>query len=144
MNKKYIFMTILLSLITGIGAYVYGTKNDSSVYAQGQFLGKGGMRQGLQDKAALFGISVEELTELRNSGKTMLEIAKEKGISEDTFHQKVQEAAVARWQERGFTQEEIQERLTEIKERQENCDGTGNYQGMGRGTGNGTGRGFNR
>lgn len=141
--NKLIVSAFVLTIATGIGAYIFNATMDNKVYAYSGngYNGGNNMRQGMQDKANILGISTEELTRLRDSGKTMLEIAKDKGISEDTFHQKVQEAAVARWKTKGFTDQEIQERLTQMKERQDNCDGTPKNNGM---MGRGQGRGMNR
>ena len=139
--NKLIISTIALTIVTGIGAYIFGTLPNNKVYAYsgGDLNGGSNMRQGLQDKATILGISIDELIKLRDAGKTMLQIAQDKGINEDTFHQKVQDAAVARWTLKGFTAQEIQERLTQMKERQANCDGTPKNGGM-----MGQGRGLNR
>lgn len=138
--NKIIIPAVALSVAVGIGSYLFGTFNSANAYA---YNGRNNtnMGMGFQDKATILGISTEELNNLRASGKTMLQIAEDKGISVDTFHQKVEDAAIARWRTRGFTEQEIQDRLAVMEDRQENCDGTQHSGGM---MGSGGGRGFNR
>jgi hypothetical protein len=76
-----------------------------------------GNQQSMQTKADMFGITQDELkTQLQT--KTMLQIAEDKGISEDQFHAAMQTAAQARWAERGLTEAEINSRLENMQERQ--------------------------
>ena len=136
--KNLIIPALAFVVATGVGTYLFSTVANQKAYAyEGSHRQIGAvMRQGWQSKADIFGITVDELTKLRDSGMTMLDIAESKGITEDAFHQKMQEAAVARWNTRGFTDEEIQERLKVMNERQENCDGTpkaGGISGQNRG-----------
>jgi len=91
-----------------------------------------GYQQSLATKAKALGMTEDQLkTQLQS--KTLLEIAKDKGISESQWHEKMQTAAKARWEANGLTQAEIDVRLKTMKERQANCDGTGNGGGMHRG-----------
>lgn len=140
MNKKFI-SAVALTIVTSLGVYIFGSAASNKVYAYGGENNNrsNGVRLGFQDKANLFGLSIEELNRLKASGKTMLEIAKERGMTEEAFHLKVQELAVARWKAKGFTDQEIQTRLTQMKERQETCDGTPKNFGL-----MNQGRGFNR
>lgn len=76
-----------------------------------------GNQQSMQTKAKTFGMTEAELrTQLET--KTMLQIAEEKGISEDQFQEKMQQAAQERWKANGLTQTEIDARLEKMKERQ--------------------------
>jgi len=138
--KNILIVAGALTVATSIGVSAYLVGKDSNL-SFGRFkgngeqnrtvMGKNSRRAGLQDKADLFGMEMTDLLALRNSGKTMEEIATEKGMTEDVFHQKVQEAAVSRWKSMGFSDQEIQTRLTQMKERQLTCDGTGMNRGMG-------------
>lgn len=76
-----------------------------------------GNQQVLQTKAQLLGMTEDQLrTELQT--KTMLQIAADKGISEDKLHATMQQAAQARWQANGLTPAEIASRLQTMQERQ--------------------------
>ncbi len=76
-----------------------------------------GYQQAIKSKADILGMTEAELkTQLET--KTMLQIAGEKGISEDQFHAAMQNAAQARWASKGLTQAEIDSRMQTMKERQ--------------------------
>ena len=76
-----------------------------------------GNQQVMQTKAETVGLTEAELrTQLQT--KTMLQIAEEKGISEDQFHATMQKAAEERWKANGLTQAEIDARLQDMKARQ--------------------------
>jgi hypothetical protein len=91
-----------------------------------------GYQQSIANKAVILGMTKDQLqTQLKD--KTMLEIAKSKGISEEQFHEKMEAAAEARWKERGLSQSEIDSRKKAMEERHANCDGTGTGGGMHRG-----------
>jgi hypothetical protein len=98
----------------------------------GNMNGNGGGRgyqQSLTSKAEVLGMTSEELrTELES--KTLLEIATEKGVSEDKLHAAIQASAQKRWAANGLSQSEIDSRLKDMTERQANCDGTGNGGGQ--------------
>ncbi len=93
-----------------------------------------GYSQMIQTKATLFGMTQDELTEQLKT-KTMLQIAEEKGISADKFHDAMESAARARWAEKGLTQAEIDERVKKMEERQAGDHETNsmNRGGMGQG-----------
>ncbi len=75
------------------------------------FLNKSaGHERMLETKAEILGIDVEELKQTLEN-KTFKELLEEKNIDLEELHQKMQEKAVARWQERGMSDEEIQERI---------------------------------
>jgi len=76
-----------------------------------------GYQQMIQSKSKIFGITESELkTQLQT--KTMLQIAEEKGISEDQFHAAMEKVARQRWADKGLTQSEIDSRLKNMEERQ--------------------------
>lgn len=83
-----------------------------------------GRQASLESRAKILGITVEQLREKLKT-QTMLEIAKELGLTEEQFHTKMSEAAQARWKEQGLSDEEIKTRLEAQQQRQENCDGDG-------------------
>lgn len=76
-----------------------------------------GYGQMIQTKAEMFGMTQDELTEQLKT-KTMLQIAEEKGISKEAFQESMEKAARARWAEKGLTQEQIDERVKRMEERQ--------------------------
>ncbi|MEI7689458.1 MAG: hypothetical protein WCI79_00635 [Candidatus Saccharibacteria bacterium] len=79
--------------------------------------GSYGYQQNIETKAKLIGITADELkTQLAT--KTMLQIAADKGISEDDFHASMQKSAQERWASKGLTQAEIDSRLQNMTERQ--------------------------
>gem|GEM_PF-1628831 len=87
-----------------------------------------GFGRGIETVAAKLGMTVDELRSQLGS-KTMLEIAEEKGISQEQFHQMMIESAIQRWKDAGFSDKEIAERQKMIEERQQNCNGEGLFRG---------------
>jgi hypothetical protein len=76
-----------------------------------------GYQKATQSKASALGMTADELrTQLQT--KTLLQIAEEKGISEDQLHEKMQQSAQGRWKAMGLTQAEMDSRLQTMKERQ--------------------------
>ena len=114
-------------------SFVQAQAGNANVNGTGNGAGKGyGYQQSVTTKAKILGMTEDQLkTQLQT--KTMLEIAKDKGISEDQWHEKMEAAAQARWKAKGLTQAEIDARTKTMEERQANCDGTGNGGGMHRG-----------
>ncbi|NCU37579.1 hypothetical protein EOL96_00745 [Candidatus Saccharibacteria bacterium] len=94
-----------------------------------------GYQSSLESRAQVLGLSAEQLqAELET--KTMSQIALEKGISEEAFRAKMNDAASTRWQARGLSDEEIAERKADREQRQaansEDCEfgsGNGTQQG---------------
>jgi hypothetical protein len=106
----------------------------SLVNAQGAGNGNGngngqGYQQSLTNKAQVLGMTTDELKKQLES-KTILQLAKDKGLTEDQFHQMMEVAAEARWKANGLSQSEIDSRKKAMEERQANCDGTGTGGGM--------------
>ena len=75
-----------------------------------------GRQASLESRAGVVGMTVEELQTALET-KTMSQIAKEKGMTEEGFRTKMEAAAKARWEARGLTTEEITERLAEREKR---------------------------
>ena len=92
-----------------------------------------GYNQMIQTKAKLLGMTEVELTTQLHT-KTMLQLAEEKGISEDQLHDAMEAGARQRWSEKGLSQSEIDARLKNMEERQAGDHETNsmNRGGMGR------------
>jgi len=133
LNKEGIIVKKLVILSTGIVSLAAAglIALPSVTQAQGGNSNGGGYgyQQSLETKAKVLGMTTDKLQEQLKT-KTMLQIAKDKGISEDQLHQKLQAAAQERWKTRGLSQEQINTRLKNMEERQASCDGTGNGGGM--------------
>lgn len=98
-----------------------------------------GYQQMIQTKAKLLGMTEAELTTQLQT-KTMLQLAQEKGISEDQLHATMEAAARQRWADKGLTQAEIDVRLKNMAERQ-----VGDHESNSANRGGGMGRGrFNQ
>ncbi len=72
----------------------------------------------LESHAAILGMSVEDLQKALET-KTLSQIAVDKGMTQETFQAKMTEAAKARWEARGLSEDEIKERLAEQQTRRE-------------------------
>jgi hypothetical protein len=125
-------LVLTLAAVVGVlGAYTLVNTTNNALYAsadtQWQRDGSKGhagrMHKGLEDKAEILGVTVEELRSAREEGKTMQDIMGEAGISAEEFHSRMEENMRNRMQERGLSEEEINERLETRKEHRENCDG---------------------
>lgn len=147
MKKKNVISALALTMVLGIGATAYAaTASDSSnINIQNGRLGLGritSMRgyeytsNVLKDK---LGLTDEEITAARNSGKTLYDLALEKGLTAEDLQAamleektKAIDSAVASGT---ITKEEGDALKANLKTNIENC--TGNFGGM-------QGRGFNR
>lgn len=76
-----------------------------------------GRQTSLDSRAAVVGMTADEL-ETALETKTMSEIAKDKGMTEEDFEAKMEAAAEARWEARGLSDEEIAARQADCEERQ--------------------------
>ena len=100
--------------LVAIPSFANAQSTNSNVMGNGAGYGN---QQVMQTKAKTLGMTEDELqTQLQT--KTMLQIAEEKGISEDQFHATMQKAAQERWKTNGLTQAEIDTRLQDMQERQ--------------------------
>ncbi len=136
---KISLATIAIAGIVGLTATsaLAGNQNQSGNARRGQGSGQGqGYQKSLETRAKVFGISVDELKQALET-KTMSQIAKEKGLSEDTFRAKMAERAKERWAERGLSEEEIAKRVADREKRQ--SENKANCDGFGSGSGNRTG-----
>jgi hypothetical protein len=117
--KKITMYSIGIASLAAVGFAVVPTLA-SAQGAVGNMNGSGngtGYQQMIQTKAKLLGISETDLkTKLQT--KTMLQLAQEKGISEDQLHKSMETAARQRWADRGLSQSEIDARLKNMQERQ--------------------------
>jgi len=92
-----------------------------------------GYQQVIETKAKTLGMTEAELkTQLET--KTLLQVAEEKGISEDQLHESMQQAAQHRWADKGLTQAEIDSRMQNMQERQ-----AGDHEANSANRGNGMG-----
>lgn len=95
----------------------------------------GGYAASLESRASVFGMTADELQKALET-KTMSQIAVERGMSEEAFRAKMNEAAQARWEARGLSADEIAKRVADRDARQAaNAadhvfgSGDGNHQG---------------
>lgn len=116
-------LTLGLAAVAVVGVIGLGSLSASAVNAQtrsygtDQRQGVGGGRQAmLEQRASMFGMTVEELQKALQT-KTMSQIAVEKGYTEDTFRAKMLETAKARWEARGLSTEEINQRIADREAR---------------------------
>lgn len=103
----------------------YGLHNGTGSGQQGN-----GYNSSLESRAKVLGMSVDELKTALQT-KTMLQVAQEKGLTEDQLQVKMRETATVRWQDRGLSTAQIQERTAAQTERQSSCDGTADHDGQG-------------
>lgn len=94
-----------------------------------------GRMSSLSARAEMLGMSVAELEKALET-KTMSQIAVDKGMTEAEFEAKMKAIATARWKSRGFSKEEITERLAERQKRHDTNradhefgSGDGDHQG---------------
>ncbi len=136
MTKKVLFGVALAGALSGLML----SANANNVYAEEWtgfgYRNGGETGYGVESKANWLGISIDELKD-KLSNMTFLDIVKEKGLSMDDFHAKREEEVRARWEERGISEDEINNRLEQLKNRWESCDGTQHYQGSPFGQGRG-------
>ena len=76
-----------------------------------------GRQASLDSRAQDVGMTADEL-ETALETKTMSEIAKDKGMTEEDFEAKMEAAAEARWEARGLSDEEIAARKADRESRQ--------------------------
>lgn len=74
--------------------------------------GAGGQQASLESRAQVLSMTATELQTALET-KTLSQIAVEKGLSEEVFEQKMNEAAQARWEVRGLSSEEVAQRVAD-------------------------------
>ena len=129
MKKKIITALVVGSLITGTVAW-YAT----SVYARGgrrqelnSVPGKGyGYSEMLEMKSEILEMSTDELQKELGTGKSMYDIAAQKGLTPEDFHQKVLAVERKRLEnlvEAGLlNQEQLERRIELMEQRQADCE----------------------
>jgi len=100
----------------------------------GTNVGQGsGYQASLDARAKIVGMTADQLKTALQT-KTMDQILADKKISEETFQAKVRDASKVRWESRGLSADEVQNRVADQQKRQsdnqENCDGTGSQDGQ--------------
>jgi len=128
MKKTLIAGLILVGVtVSGIALVSNASATKFNDQVNPNFSGKpAGYQRMTETKAEILGIDIEELKQALEN-KTFKQLFEEKNIDLDELHQKMQEKAVARWQERGFSEEEIQERI-EWQMAKKRAEGTGDCQ----------------
>jgi hypothetical protein len=127
MSKKILLGAGLSTIAIAAIAFVpfAGAQN-----SQGYQMGANGKGYGIETKAQIIGMTADELREQLQT-KTMSEIVEGKGMTLEQVREQARASAMGRWQEKGFTEEEIQERINFQEEKQAGCDGAGSNQGIG-------------
>lgn len=134
MKKKNLAIVLTLVLSLGVGVTAYANSNSNSTtgssitcsgYGLGRITGMRGydfMTNILKNK---FGISDSDISTAKDSGKTMYDIAKDKGITEDQFKSAMVEEktkAVDEAVKNGkLTKEQGEDIKANIKENSSNC-----------------------
>ena len=135
MKKRNIIIGLVLTLAVGSGVTVYATTTNNTTINSitSRACGTGmslatGQRGYVNVEAVLknkLGMTDSEITEARNSGKTMYEIAKEKGMSEEDFKAALLEEkykAIDDAASNGtITKDQGEEYKTQIKNNIDNC-----------------------
>ncbi len=137
MKKLLVLGAASLAVVGVVGATSMGA---SATYNTDAGTGKGngngqGRQASLESRAGVLGMTADELEQALQT-KTMSQIAKDQGMTEEDFQAKMRAAAEARWAERGLSSEEIAQRIADREQRHaENSadhewgSGEGNHQG---------------
>ncbi|MBC2581720.1 hypothetical protein [Clostridium sp. DJ247] len=157
MRKKKLIIALTMTIAVGIGATAYastgstnGANGINSTY-QRAGLGRATAMRGYDYVESILknnlGMTEKEITNGLNSGKTMYDLAKEKGMTEEQFkaalldeRNKAIDKAVA---DGKITKEEAQAIKVTLKNNLENCTGIHGERQGNRGRGNGMGKGCN-
>jgi len=134
--KKIIVTLVAGFLIAGTVAWYV-----TSVYARGgrdrelnSYYGKGyGYTQMLETRSETLEMTADELQKELDAGKTIGDIAKEKGLTPEEFHQRMLSAEKKRLEnliKAGIlTQEQLETRIRLMEQRYADCDCNGNCDG---------------
>jgi len=154
MKKKNLIAALVLTIAVGVGATAYATTNNISKTNStetatherlqlGRTIGAKGYDSVVSVLKNKFKVTDEEITKAINSGKSMLDLAKEKGISEDDFKAAIKADRIKLIDEAIAKGTISKEQGAEIKARlevnMESC--TGNFGEMGKGNKNCGGNG---
>ena len=97
----------------------------SKAYADTETGNFRGFRRGFNAIAEFLDITTDELRTSRDEGKTTFNLIEEQGKTKEEFQEYMQNKAIERMTERGFSDEEISERLEMMAERRSGeCNGT--------------------
>lgn len=112
-----------------------GTGTGTGIQAHNGTGNGNGRQASLESRAKVVGMTTDELSKALET-KTMSQIAKDKGMTENQFETKMTDATKARWQARGLSADEIAKRVAEREARHaanttdhEWGSGAGNHQG---------------
>ncbi len=135
--KKIVTYSIGIASLAAAGLVIvpsFANAQSAANTARGNGNG-GGYQQMIETKAKLVGLTTSEL-ETQLQTKTMLQVAEERGVSQDQLHQAMEASARARWADRGLSQEEIDSQLNDMAARQAGDHETNSAsRGMGMGHG---------
>jgi len=128
--RKIIMASVVGLIIAGsLGLYAVTAYTRGPAGMKSGISGKQGYgyTQMLETKAEVLDITVEELQKGLQSGKTMLDIAKENNMTSEQLHERILEAQKERLQQLVrdgvLTQEEANARVQIMEQRQEDCSG---------------------
>jgi hypothetical protein len=123
------FIATSIALVSGASAADRARKLDR----EKPFLGEHpGFEQMIEDKAEFLGVNSEQLKKAFEN-KTVKEFLEQNGITQEQIHEKMQERMTKRLQEKGLSETEINEYVSQMKERQTNCNGEGFKMGLKKG-----------
>jgi hypothetical protein len=140
MKKKNLIIALTMTMALGIGATAYASTGTVNGTCQGAGLGRVTATRGYDYVEAILknklGLTDKEITDGFNSGKTMYDLAKEKGMTEEQFKAALLEEknkAVDKAVADGKITKEQGETLKEtLKNNLDSCTGTpGQRQGRG-------------
>ncbi|MBM7869134.1 ribosomal protein S20 [Clostridium pascui] len=152
MKKRNVIAALVLTMSIGVGATAYAASNDTTVTsAQRLGLGRITSMRGYDYVSNILknklGLTDSDITNAKNSGKTLYDLAAEKGMTEDELKSllleektKLIDSAV----EKGtITKEEGETLKANLNANIQSCTGNfGEKQGVGQGKGRGQGRGM--
>jgi len=137
-DEKTMKKTIIMMGVFLIAGALYFSLNKSMVYAANSRVGNGqgyGRQQMLTEKAKNLKMSVADLQNEVDKGKTFKQIAQEKGVNIDSMHEQMESYQKARLQglvDAGtITKVEMQTRLDSMEQRQANCGNNVPFSGNG-------------
>lgn len=141
MRKKKLIIALTMTIAVGLGVTAYASTQSTNSTYQRAGLGRVTAMRGYDYVEAILknklGMNDKEITDGLNSGKTMYDLAKEKGMTEEQFKtalleekNKAIDKAVA---DGKITKEEGENLKAIVKNNVDNCTGTpGQGQGRGR------------
>lgn len=152
MKKRNVIAALVLTMSIGVGATAYAASNDAAV-APGQRSGLGRITSMrgydyisniLKNK---LGLTDTDITNARESGKTLYDLATEKGMAQDELKNLLLEEktkSIDSAVEKGtITKEEGETLKSNLNANIQNCTGNfGEKRGAGQGKGRGQGRGM--